>query len=212
MTRTNRRSMSPMPTELTLFRVEDHLLALLDSAELVAPEQEAEYRRELAEAIQASADKRESFGQYLLYLDALQKTGKAEIDRIKRRIETITNTERRLKRIAVDVIKNWGTDSKGKFRHLMGHTVTMFVRALPSSVEIIDDSQVPDEYKRVTVDMPLTLWQRLIRKNSDEQLAELPIKYTHTSKELIERALIDGRHVPGTDLRLAGSDHTLIIK
>ena len=199
-----------MSQSLTLYDVEEEYLAFLDTEDGgVAPELEEAFRRELAIAFEQAVEKREKFGQFLLWCSSQQEQAKKEIDRLRRRNETFANVERRLKRYAVDAIKSWGTDNKGKYRKLVGRTVTLWVRALPSSVDILDEEAVPAEYKRVTVEMPLPLWQQLA---AEIPLEGVVVKSVSVPREPVEAALVAGRDVPGADLRLAGHDHTLVVK
>ena len=199
-------------TRLTLFQADENLLALLNSEDLVGPEEEAQFQADLAAAFAAAEDKRESFGQFLLFLESQQEAAKKEIDRIKRRAEAIANLERRLKRIAVRVIKSWGADSKGKLRKLIGRTVTMYARALPSSVDIQNEDLVPEKYKRATIQMPLAMWRKVAETCPAIDIRECNLTYVTVVKEMVERDLVAMVDVPGADLRLPGHDHSLVVK
>ena len=186
----------------------DELIDALD--EELSPDEEQGLQARLADALQYAVDKREAYGLFLMRLDQIQANSKREIERLKLRIDHIENAKTRMRRYAVAAIRALGSDQKGKFRKLMGHTVTLFIRALPSSVEITDEAAIPSEFKRVSVQMPATLYERLCVLAP--VIAELQLKDLHIDKEAIKRALEAGREVTGADLRLPGHDHTLVVK
>ena len=202
-----------MPHEkaLSLYDAHQDLLALMDAEEeAVSPEQEAEREAALAEALTYAIEKRERFGLFLLWIDQQQDLAKREIDRLRRRSERMENLSDRLRRYAINTIMSLGTDQHGKWRRLMGHTITMFLRALPVSVEIRDEAMVPHEFKRVTIQLPATVWVNAV---SDAPiLVGYDIKAVDIDKEAVRRALQAGRDVPGADLRMKGHDHTLVVK
>ena len=206
---------SPVPITpsraLTLYEAEHELLQLMDQEEeVVSPEEEAEIQARLSEQLQYTIDKRESFGKFLLWLDQQQENSKHEIERLRKRAQRMHNLSERLRRYAVVAIRALGPDQKGDFRKLAGRTVMLFLRALPVSVEIRDASQVPHEFKRVTVQLPAERWVQLVADNP--VLAGTEVKAVDISKEEVRRALQSGREVPGADLRLPGHDHTLVVK
>lgn len=196
---------------LALYEREAEVDALIDVLdEELSPDEEQELQVRLAEALQYAVDKREAFGLFLMRLDQIQGNAKRDIDRLRLRIDQIENMKARLKRYGVAAIRALGSDEKGKFRKLMGHTLTLFIRALPASVEIKDEAAIPSEFKRVSVQMPAQLYERLCVLAPI--IAELPLKDLHIDKEAIKKALESNRDVPGADLRLAGHDHTLVVK
>lgn len=202
-------------TELSLFRVEEDYLAYADTEGLVPPEDEAEFRERLEEALTHRNEKREGVAQFMLWLDEQKGNADKEIERLRKRKERFSNVERRMQRYIIDIIKMVPPDSKGKYRKLESKTALMYLRALPPSVDVIDEESVPEEFKRVNISMPLDLWQRLCEASPELGMTvTLGIEVRHVSvdKELVREAIEDGRDVPGADLRLSGHDHTLIVK
>lgn len=196
---------------LSLYDAHQELLALWDQeGDVVSPEQEAERQAELADALTYAIDKRERFGLFLLWLDQQQENAKHEIDRLRLRAQRMENLSEKLRRYAINTIISLGTDREGKWRKLVGHTVTMFLRALPVSVEIQNEAAVPHEFKRVTIQLPAEMWVRLVATNPE--LVGRDLKEVSIDKESVRRALQAGREVPGADLRLKGHDHTLVVK
>ena len=202
-------------TELSLYRVEEAYLAFLDSEGLVQPDQELEFREELEQALLYRDEKREAVGQFMLYLGSQLEACDREITRLQRRKETIVNVERRMSQYIKAVIKMVPPDKRGMYRHLDSATVKMYLRALPSSVDITDESQISSQYKRVKVSMPLDLWQRLQNAQPELQMYTtlgINVGQITVDKELVREAIESGREVPGADMKLSGHDHTLIVK
>jgi hypothetical protein len=194
---------------LTLYDIEDHYLALLNTEALVTPEFEQEFQRELEDALSLRGSKREAVFQFLLFLRRQRENGEKEIERLKAFVQHIETVDRRVKHSVVNVIRTFGKDEKGKYKTLDAQTGKMFLRALPQTVEILDEEQVPDEFKVVRADMPMSIWQDLTERYEHCYLIEK--KSEHVDREKLEQALLD-REVPGADLRMAGHDHTLIVK
>ncbi len=60
---------SPAVTAAPLYLIEDQLAALIETAELVSPEQEQEFRAEFQTALTAAVEKRDHVGQFLAHLE-----------------------------------------------------------------------------------------------------------------------------------------------
>ena len=121
--------------ELALWEREQEVRALLDAQdEELTPEQDAELQTAISEALQYAIEKREAYGLQLLRLDQQEGLAKREIERLRLRIDHIGHIRDRMKRYAINAIRALGTDQHGRFRKLAGHTLTMFLRALPTSV------------------------------------------------------------------------------
>lgn len=196
---------------LSLYDAEHELLALWDSeGETASSEEEAERQAQLAETLTYSVEKREKFALFLLWLDQQQDIAKREIERLRMRSQRMENLSTQLRRYAINTILSLGTDHGGKWRKLFGHTTTMFLRALPVSVEIRDEAAVPHEFKKITIQLPATVWVNAVA--DAPVLVGYDIKAVDIDKEAVRRALQAGREVPGADLRMKGHDHTLVVK
>src|SRR5450631_1371087 len=72
-----------MTTALTTpYQIEDDLQALVDSEDLVTPEQEQEFRGQLAEQLRTAVDRRQRCGEFLRYCELQQEACDMEIDRL----------------------------------------------------------------------------------------------------------------------------------
>ncbi|HZM11346.1 MAG TPA: siphovirus Gp157 family protein, partial [Candidatus Limnocylindrales bacterium] len=98
--------------------IEDHLAALIETIELVAPEQELEFRAEFQAALTAAVDKRDRVGQFLAHLEQQIDFARFEIDRLRQRKATFERALARLENYVIETIEQLGIDSKGKYRVL----------------------------------------------------------------------------------------------
>src|SRR5664279_3767150 len=164
---------SPAVTAAPLYVIEDHLAALIETAELVSPEQELEFRAEFQTALTAAVDKRDRVGQFLAHLEQQIDFAKFEIDRLRQRKATCERALARLEDYVIGTIENLGTDGKGKYRRLEGKTTTFSLRACPPSVEATDESAIPAEYKTLTLKLPAVVWEQLLDGLDLEQRAAI---------------------------------------
>ena len=105
---------SPAVTAAPLYVIEDHLAALVETAELVSPQQELEFRAEFQAALTAAVEKRDRVGQFLAHLEQQIDFAKFEIDRLRQRKATCERAFVRLENYVVETIENLGIDGKGK--------------------------------------------------------------------------------------------------
>lgn len=145
----------------TLYEAEESLLALLDTEDLVQPEQEAEFRQDLARQLEATIQKRDNVASFISACEAQADFAAEEIERLRRRKAAFENAAQRLRSYVVSVIEAQGPDAKGKLKKLVGQRFTMSARACAASVDVFDEALVPLKYKHVTVSMPAEDWEAL---------------------------------------------------
>ena len=195
---------SPAVTAAPLYVIEDHLAALIETAELVSPEQEQEFRAEFQTALIAAVDKRDRVGQFLAHLEQQIDFAKFEIDRLRQRKATCERALARLENYVIETIENLGTDGKGKHRTLEGKTTTFSVRACPPSVEVTDEAAIPTEYRTLTLRLPALTWEQLLDGLDIEQraavLGQVKSPEFSADKRSIKTAIDGGVHVPGACL------------
>jgi hypothetical protein len=195
---------SPAVTAMSLYVIEDCLAALIETAELVSPEQEQEFRAEFRAALTAAVEKRDRVGQFLGHLEQQIEFAKFEINRLRQRKSTCERALERLESYVVETIENLGTDSKGKYPRLEGKTTTFSLRACPSSVEATDESAVPSEYKALTLKIPAVMWEQLLDGLEIEQrvavLKQVRSPEVSVDKRSIKAAIDGGAEVPGAGL------------
>jgi len=153
---------SPAVTAAPLYVIEDQLAALIETAELVSPEQEREFRAEFQAALTTAVEKRDRTGQFLAHLEHQIDFARFEIDRLRQRKAACERALARLENYVVETIENLGTDAKGRYRTLEGKTTTFGLRACPPSVEATDESAIPAEYKTLTLKLPAVTWEQLL--------------------------------------------------
>ena len=195
---------SPAVTAAPLYVIEDHLAALIETAELVSAEQEQEFRAEFQTALTAAVEKRDRVGQFLAHLEHQIDFAKFEIDRLRLRKATCECALARLESYVIETIENLGTDGKGKYRTLEGKTNTFSLRACPPSVEVTDESAVPSDYRTLTLKLPAVTWEQLLDGLDIEQRASVlgQVKSPEVSvdKRSIKAAMDGGADVPGAGL------------
>ena len=195
---------SPAVTAAPLYVIEDHLAALIETAELVSPEQEQEFRAEFQAALTAAVDKRDRVGQFLAHLGQQIDFAQFEIDRLRQRKATCERALARLEKYVIETIENLGTDGKGRYRTLEGKTTTFGLRACPASVEVSDESAIPAEYKTLMLKLPAVMWEQLLDGLDIEQraavLGQVKSPEVTVDKRSIKAALEDGADVPGAGL------------
>src|ERR1051325_10866833 len=194
---------SPAVTAAPLYLIEDHLAAMIETAEMVSPEQEQEFRAEFQAALTAAVDKRDRVGQFLSHLEQQIEFAKFEIDRLKQRKAAFERALERLETYVIETIENLGTDAKGKYRKLEGRTTTFSLRACPTSVEVTDESMIPAEYKTLLLKLPAALWERLLDELDVDERGSI-LAHVKSPEVLVDKravkAGIDGEGVPGACL------------
>ena len=192
----------------TLYDSEEQYQALLDTEAMVAPDLEEEFQAALTDALRSRDEKRDRVLHVLLEWDARMDSIDREIERLKRYKEVISNARRRLGNFIVRVIKEFGTDNKGKYKKLDASLGTMYARALPEKLEIIDEAIIPHQFFTARVDIPLELWQSLTREL--DVLDGIKPKAINIDRDKLIAALKQ-HDVPGADIKLSGHDHTLVV-
>ena len=197
---------SPAVTAAPLYVIEDQLAALIETAELVSPEQEQEFRAEFQAALTAAVDKRDRVGQFLAHLEQQIDFAKFEIDRLRQRKATCERALERLENYVIGTIENLGTDGKGKYRRLEGKTTTFSLRACPPSVEVTDETAIPSEYKVLLLKLPAVTWEQLLDGLEIEQrsavLGQVKSPEVTVDKRSIKAAIDGGVDVPGAGLAI----------
>jgi len=195
---------SPAVTAAPLYVIEDQLAALIETAELVSPEQEQEFRLEFQTALTAAVEKRDRVGQFLAHLEQQIDFARFEIDRLRQRRATCERALARLEEYVIETIEKLGTDSKGKYRTLEGKTTTFSLRACPPSVEVTDESAIPSQYKTLTLKLPAATWEQLLDGLEIEQrvavLGQVKSPEVAVEKRSIKGAIDGGADVPGAGL------------
>lgn len=164
----------------SLFEITDHLQAMFDTLEMIeSPELKAEAEAEIARYLEAEVRKVDGISGYLSICEAQQRAAESEIERLKERISTWESREQRVRDYVQNVMERIGS------KKLEGNTATFTLRAAPASVVVLDENDIPAEFKRTTVTVAV-------------------------DKKAIKKAIDEGRDVPGADLSMG--KNTLVRK
>jgi hypothetical protein len=144
-----------------LYDLEEHLAALADSAELVSPDQEAEYLADFERTLLATREKRDRVGEFLAACEGQAALAQREIERLQKRTALYQSAVERLEGYLASILHAKGKDAKGKWQKLEGNTHTFSLKNTPPSVAIQDEESVPAVYKSITVTLPASLWEEL---------------------------------------------------
>lgn len=116
----------------------------------------------------AAAGKRDRMATVIRRLEAEQEICEQEIRRLRARKDVLGNAEQRIRRYVIAVMQSIGETK------LKGETCTLAIQKNPASVEILDSTLIPAEYK-------------IIRHEID--------------RIRLRNALKDGKDIPGASLR-----------
>jgi phage host-nuclease inhibitor protein Gam len=196
-----------MTQALTLYNIEEHLVALLDTAEMVeTPEQQEAIFAEIQQALVTAIDKRDRVNQFMVHCESQQAAIDAEIKRLQALKKTFVKAQERMEDYIVRTIQSLGADEKGRYRKLEGKTCVFSLRACPPSVEVRDEATIPAEYKTLTITVPAKAWEELVDNvDLDERCKFLAaVKKTECAidKKGVKAAIDSGTPVPGADLAI----------
>ena len=192
------------PASRPLYELEQHLAALVDTEEIVPPEQEEEFARDLQQALLATVEKRDRVGQFLLHLREQVAFAKAERARLADREAFYQRAVDRLETYVTRVIESLGVDGRGKRKKLEGKVLTLALHGCDKRVDVTDAAAVPAKYKRATITLPAETWH-LVCASLDSELrarvvAEMKSVKVEISAAVIKPDLKAGIAVPGAQL------------
>jgi len=200
-----------LPAARSLYDIEAHLAALVDTEDLVPVELEQEYALDLQATLAATVEKRDRVGQFMAHLEAQIAFAHAEVARLKAREEFYEKVFARMEGYVSRVIESLGLDAKGKRKKLEGTTITLSLCGCDKRVEVTDEAAVPTRYKRVTVTLPAETWE-LVCDSLDldfreQVLAEVKSPKVDVCTSLVKVDLKADIAVPGA--KLAGGTYLL---
>ena len=126
----------------SLYEIIDHLGALLDTLDMVASDEERKaIEAEINAYCVAEVRKVDGIAGYLAHCEAQQQFAAAEIKRLQARKGVYEGRQERLEEYCIRVMED------AKVKKLEGKTATLWLRACPSSVQILDEAAIPADYK-----------------------------------------------------------------
>ena len=189
-----------------LYAIEEYLAVLVDTAELVPPDQEQEFRDEFQLALTTAVDKRDRVGQFMAHLEQQIAFANFEVERLRERKAAYRRALDRIENYVTHTIEVLGRDARGKYRRLEGKTVTFSLAGCPPSVEVTDESAVPAEYKTLTLKLPAVTWEQILDWLDTDQRQKVSgiVKREGISldRRSIKAAISAGTGVPGADLAI----------
>jgi hypothetical protein len=192
----------PAPMELanafTLFQIEESLVLLAESAEEEGLTPEIETA--LTAYLEGAVEKRDRVAEFIHFCEGMAELAKAEVKRLQARQKHFEATADRVSSMVLHVL-DWL-----RVKKLEGRMNTLKKRKCPPSVNVIDEQKIPEEYKRVTVTLPLPQWQELLAETSEDSrntvLSGLRKQEISLDLEAIKQALNLEKVVEGADLAI----------
>jgi hypothetical protein len=190
---------------LTLYEVEDSLIAFAESAESgIDPAQEQEFRADLARALEAAVAKRDRVGEFIKHLEAQAEFAAAEAKRLLERKQRFERAAERMRDYVGWTIQNvLGQDEQGRWRRLEGRTTTFSLRKLPDVLRVNDEASIPLEFKTLLIEVPAAAWKQHLTACAARDMllnAVIRVEVKLDRRELLAR-LKEGAEVPGADIR-----------
>ena len=136
-----------IPISGSLVSITDHLEALFNSVEMTeeGSEERAQIEREIEAYIEAEVRKVDSVAGYIAHCESQQDFAAAEMKRLQERKASWARKQEKLEQYIRRAMLLAGREK------LEGRTNTLILKSCPPSVEVTDQSLVPEEYIRVTV-------------------------------------------------------------
>ena len=167
-----------MSTALSLYSLEENLVALLDTADLVEGEdQRLQILDEIAGANQQALEKRDNLIRFLRHLDLQQAAIDTEIARLKALKDSYAHGQERVEKYVVSVIERFAPEPKRGPKKLEGTIGVLSLRKNPDRVEVTDEQAIPLNF-----------------------MVTPPPPAARPDKAAIKKAIQAGEEVPGVDL------------
>jgi hypothetical protein len=199
-----------MSTALSLYNIEENLLALLDTAEMVEGEvDQLAILNEIAQASEQAVQKRRNVRGFILWLQAQQALCKAERDRIDALEKHYASTEKRVSNYVAMVIQEFAPEPKKGQRKLDCGPGILSIRKNPESVDVSDEAAVPSRFKAVTITVPAVAWESLVHDSPEEVASALgPLDQIkadcRVERRAVKAAIDAGETVPGAAMKVGG--------
>ncbi|MGH2359486.1 MAG: siphovirus Gp157 family protein, partial [bacterium] len=134
---------------LTLYAIEEDLLALLDTQEMVDdPQEQLAILDEIAQKTEQAVAKRDNLIRFLRHLAFQEDNIDAELVRLKKLKASYTTGRERVEAYVLDIIHRFVEEPrKGGPRKLEGSIGVLAAVGTPAAVRIVDEALIPDDYK-----------------------------------------------------------------
>lgn len=187
-----------MSTALTLYALEENLVALLDSQELTEGDEQAqlEILREIAQANQLAIDKRDNLIRFFRHLDLQEQNIDTEIQRLSELKASYARGHERLEKYVISVMEELVPQPKKGAKKLEGSIGVLTLKKNPDSVAIEDETLIPRQYKTATIKVDADAWERFA---PEPLLAVARVDYS-VKRAAVKDALKAGKEVLGADM------------
>jgi len=199
-----------------LYEIEEELTVIFESAglELAGADLEEQYCKDLGAALRVAVAKRDAVLQFFRHLDSQIFFANQEIGRLKQWRFERERAKERMQGYCIRILEGFERDPRGRAPRLEGSSGMMRLQANPSSVEIVNEGEIPAKFKLTTVTLPAELWERVLDALDLELRADVETASgggnSRVSISAVGAAIKKGASVPGADLRLG--KNRLVIK
>jgi chromosome segregation ATPase len=195
-------------TKLTLYDLEENLLALIDTEEMCPEEQLAEHAAALAETGVAAVAKRDRSIQFIRSVESTIIGLREEEKRLAEKRRHLAAGLDRYEKYLVRVIEMSGQQTSATIKRLKGRLGDLCAVTNSPSLRITDETAIPKSWGRALVEMDEELWDEIVatlRQQDfwDEDLRGCTVAIS-IDTAAIKAALKRGESVPGADLDLSG--------
>ena len=201
---------------LTLYNIEENLLALLDTEEMVEGEDDRlAILNEIAEATQFAVAKRDNLIRFLGHVDHQISGIKTEQERLANLKKSYESGKKRVEAYVVSVIEEFAPPAKRGSPKLEGSIGVLSIAKKPDTVQVDDPVLLP--YPLLDVDVRIDgetfkeIRAVLGMAGADEIVGELTRQAKYTPKKAeIKKAIQAGQIIPGADIKFGGN--RLVVK
>jgi len=175
----------PTPNE-SLMAIEERLQMLLDSEEFIDPADpnadklRAMVAEEIAATLEAELTKVDGVANYLTWLETHEEFCGREIARLAARKAKFEKRRERVEGMVIGLLR------EHKERRLEGHTTFLALRKNPPSVEIVNEDEIPNEYKTAVITSEMQINKTMIKRCLQAQI-DVPGTRLVTDKERLVR-------------------------
>jgi hypothetical protein len=202
--------MIPAPqSTLTLYELEDNLVALADTFEIVDCAEERQLiLDEIGQALRRTKEKRDAVVAFLRHCEAQQKFADQEIERIKNWRDRLAKFQDEFEQYLTRVIDQFVVPDRRGIKRLEGNFSSLRIQKNPDSVVITDEKVLPAAWKDVVLTMPAHVWEALLERleKDERRVFEEKVKKCEfkPDKRAVASELKNGEQIPGADLKFGG--------
>lgn len=139
------------PPALSLYEIEEHLQALLDTEDMTAGEDQLAIMAEIAHAGELAKNKRDAVARFIRSVEAMASAKKEEAARLASEAKLLGRLQERLEERVLSLIEQFAPEPKRGSKKLEGRVFTLSARSNPPSVQIEPQAFIPMNLCNVTL-------------------------------------------------------------